>query len=199
MLRESTIKCKDHIAGIGTLIQRFNRCRGTVAVFLSASDDVDDFGVLNEVICAWREDEQMTRGECGLDPVDSIYDGCPDYRKNETVRRNRDLRVTPDRISPNDILLRNMLNLASDRNAKSVIIRSDNDLDDGEADDAIDTDERRLLYDFNGTEELNWNNYFALDHVNTEYFFRYAGTQTIPPCYGTFLEGDNRKQTNHWR
>lgn len=34
--------------------------------------------------------------------------------------------------------------------------------------------------------------------VRTEYYFRYSGTQTTPPCYGKFVSG-SRGQTNHWR
>jgi Eukaryotic-type carbonic anhydrase len=33
--------------------------------------------------------------------------------------------------------------------------------------------------------------------VRTEYYYRYGGTQTIPPCYGR--EGFGRGHTNHWR
>lgn len=34
--------------------------------------------------------------------------------------------------------------------------------------------------------------------VRTEYYYRYSGSQTIPPCYGTF-DPNSRSQTNHWR
>lgn len=180
-----------------------NVCRGTVAVFLSALDDVQDFNVLNEVICAWREDEQRTRDDCGLGPVESHYTGCPDYRNVTVVRRDRDLRGTTaanaDRMSANDILLRNMLHRSLDPDADIKTIYVDHDRKDGTADPTINTNERQLLYNFSGTETPEFNSYFALQQVQTEYYYRYSGTQTIPPCYGTFYPGDNRKQTNHWR
>ena len=33
---------------------------------------------------------------------------------------------------------------------------------------------------------LEWFNYFLMLGVRTEYYFRYSGSQTIPPCYGKF-------------
>jgi carbonic anhydrase len=46
--------------------------------------------------------------------------------------------------------------------------------------------------------ELDWFNYFAMLGVRTEYYFRYVGSQTIPPCYGN-VEKDSRRGSNHWR
>jgi Eukaryotic-type carbonic anhydrase len=47
-------------------------------------------------------------------------------------------------------------------------------------------------------DELEWFNYWPLLGVRTEYYFRYSGGQTIPPCYGNFNE-NSRAETNHWR
>lgn len=47
-------------------------------------------------------------------------------------------------------------------------------------------------------EELEWFNYWPLIGVRTEYYFRYSGAQTIPPCYGNHVDG-SRVGTNHWR
>eukprot|EP00532_Pseudo-nitzschia_australis_P005419 CAMPEP_0168185640 /NCGR_PEP_ID=MMETSP0139_2-20121125/13962_1 /TAXON_ID=44445 /ORGANISM="Pseudo-nitzschia australis, Strain 10249 10 AB" /LENGTH=575 /DNA_ID=CAMNT_0008107505 /DNA_START=218 /DNA_END=1942 /DNA_ORIENTATION=- len=47
-------------------------------------------------------------------------------------------------------------------------------------------------------EELEWFNYWPMLGVRTEYYFRYSGSQTIPPCYGNFVE-ESRVGTNHWR
>jgi len=47
-------------------------------------------------------------------------------------------------------------------------------------------------------DELEWHNYWPLIGVRTEYYFRYSGSQTIPPCYGNFVEQE-RNGTNHWR
>jgi len=47
-------------------------------------------------------------------------------------------------------------------------------------------------------EELDWFNYWPMVGVRTEYYFRYSGSQTIPPCYGNFIQ-ESRNGTNHWR
>ena len=47
-------------------------------------------------------------------------------------------------------------------------------------------------------EELEWFNYWPMIGVRTEYYFRYSGSQTIPPCYGNFIQ-NSRNGTNHWR
>lgn len=47
-------------------------------------------------------------------------------------------------------------------------------------------------------EELEWFNYWPMLGVRTEYYFRYSGSQTIPPCYGNFVS-ESRKGINHWR
>jgi carbonic anhydrase len=45
---------------------------------------------------------------------------------------------------------------------------------------------------------LSFHNYQFLIDVRTEYYFRYSGTSTVPPCYGPFTAG-SRGNTNHWR
>mmetsp|Transcript_3495 Transcript_3495/g.6582 ORF Transcript_3495/g.6582 Transcript_3495/m.6582 type:complete len:572 (+) Transcript_3495:230-1945(+) len=47
-------------------------------------------------------------------------------------------------------------------------------------------------------DEIEWFNYWPMLGVRTEYYFRYSGSQTIPPCYGNFVS-DTREGTNHWR
>jgi hypothetical protein len=47
-------------------------------------------------------------------------------------------------------------------------------------------------------DEIEWFNYFPMLGVRTEYYYRYSGSGTIPPCYGNFQE-NSRKGTNHWR
>mmetsp|Transcript_260 Transcript_260/g.575 ORF Transcript_260/g.575 Transcript_260/m.575 type:complete len:592 (-) Transcript_260:193-1968(-) len=54
---------------------------------------------------------------------------------------------------------------------------------------------RRKLLNY---EEIPWFNYWPMLGVRTEYYFRYSGTQTIPPCYGDF-DPSSRRGTNHWR
>lgn len=164
-----------------------------MAVFVSADEDANDWGVLNEIICAWREDEQRTRQECGLDPVETNYTGCPNYH---TTDRNLQQRQTAtERLSVNEILIRNRMHLSVDPFSETHNIRVDDTDLEGTS---LHPPQRTLLYDFNGSKEPDWHNYFALEDVKTEYYYRYSGTQTIPPCYGTFYEGDNRRQTNHW-
>ncbi|KAL3922274.1 MAG: hypothetical protein SGILL_002293, partial [Bacillariaceae sp.] len=45
-------------------------------------------------------------------------------------------------------------------------------------------------------DEIEWFNYWPLLGVRTEYYFRYSGSQTIPPCYGNFID-ETREGTNH--
>ncbi|KAL3902513.1 MAG: hypothetical protein SGILL_010794, partial [Bacillariaceae sp.] len=47
-------------------------------------------------------------------------------------------------------------------------------------------------------DEMEWYNYWPLIGVRTEYYYRYQGTATIPPCYGNDTQG-TRRGTNHWR
>jgi carbonic anhydrase len=47
-------------------------------------------------------------------------------------------------------------------------------------------------------DEIEWFNYWPMLGVRTEYYYRYSGSQTIPPCYGNF-DPDSRKGTLHWR
>jgi carbonic anhydrase len=54
--------------------------------------------------------------------------------------------------------------------------------------------QRKLL----ANDQLSFHNYQFLIDVKTEYYFRYQGTSTIPPCYGRYVPG-SRGNTNHWR
>jgi carbonic anhydrase len=54
--------------------------------------------------------------------------------------------------------------------------------------------QRKLL----ANDQLSFHNYQFLIDVKTEYYFRYQGTSTIPPCYGRYVAG-SRGNTNHWR
>jgi len=47
-------------------------------------------------------------------------------------------------------------------------------------------------------DELEWFNYWPMLGVRTEYYYRYEGTQTIPPCHGRHIDG-TRRNANHWR
>ena len=54
--------------------------------------------------------------------------------------------------------------------------------------------QRKLLEN----DHLSYHSYQFLIDCKTEYYFRYQGTQTVPPCYGPFEVG-SRGNTNHWR
>jgi hypothetical protein len=63
--------------------------------------------------------------------------------------------------------------------------------------DERDRNHRELSLDYSN---VDWNNYFAMIGCRTEYYYRYSGTQTVPPCYGRFRGGSNNKvNTNNWR
>mmetsp|Transcript_43747 Transcript_43747/g.49025 ORF Transcript_43747/g.49025 Transcript_43747/m.49025 type:complete len:438 (-) Transcript_43747:237-1550(-) len=47
-------------------------------------------------------------------------------------------------------------------------------------------------------DEIEWFNYWPMLGARTEYYYRYEGTQTIPPCHGKRIES-TRRNTNHWR
>lgn len=49
-----------------------------------------------------------------------------------------------------------------------------------------------------GGNNLDFFNYFAMLGVRTEYYFRYVGSQTTPPCYGD-VEKNSQRGSNHWR
>jgi carbonic anhydrase len=47
---------------------------------------------------------------------------------------------------------------------------------------------------------LGWYNYFPMTAVRTEYYYRYSGSQTMPPCYGKFeTNSAKRANTLGWR
>jgi Eukaryotic-type carbonic anhydrase len=167
---------------------------GTVAVFLEAYDDAPDYGILNEVLCAWREDEEKTRADCGLPAVDTQYDGCPNYSATRANRRRTSETEKEQRMSVNDILIQNILhkNLDPTYEPKTVELTEHLLVE-------RDHDHRSLFFNADTNATL-WHNYFAINDVKTQYYYRYSGSQTIPPCYGSFVPGkNNRKQTNHWR
>ena len=195
---------------------------GTVAVFLQVYDDADDYDVLNRLICAWRESEEKTRAECGLDSVLTEYPGCVRYTRGQTqgaasstkanarkVRNSRNEPVVANTkaMSAHDLILHNHMQMTADHDYDPATIQMNSDEDfSGRSD--FDWDafvaEQYDKDDHHGRELLNyehvgWFNYFPMIGARTEYYFRYSGTQTIPPCYGNFYQPSNRKHTNAWR
>lgn len=175
-----------------------------VTVFLEAYNEAGDYDMLNRVICAWREEEELTRRECGLASVTTDYPGCIRYDSAAQTDR-RSLETRPKRTqSAHDIFLSN--HYERQTNTSSVPISHDQDddflEDDFDWDEFIASqyqsdDKRRRLMNYEHVEP--WHNYFPMLGVRTEYYYRYSGTQTVPPCYGMFFKDNNRKQTNHHR
>ncbi|KAG7372538.1 alpha carbonic anhydrase [Nitzschia inconspicua] len=64
----------------------------------------------------------------------------------------------------------------------------------GEHSDEMHEHYRKLIMG----DEMEWFNYWPLIGVRTEYYYRYQGAATIPPCYGNDTQG-SRRGTNHWR
>jgi hypothetical protein len=197
----------------------------TVSIFLQDYGNSKDWNVLNKIICAWREAEEKNRAACGLPSVKTNYDGCTVYTRSRKLRRqsNQTSSILEDDwtdssppapkrpLSAHDIIIENFLQsvngnttykpkrlLVEEHNLPSVEDKFDWDaflFEHSQTENASNAS--RHLVDYN---EVKWYNYFPLPAVKTEYFFRYSGTQTVPPCYGAFIPGpDNRKQTNAWR
>jgi carbonic anhydrase len=179
----------------------------TISIFLQAYDKQKDYPILNRVICAWREAEEKTRRQCGLPSVTTSYPGCFFYGNSTRYsgrREAEDRRV----VSAHDIIVQNHIQKTVTETYNPVKISlSDHDFDDmsdfdwdGFIEELYETDNKsehgRHLLNY---EHVPWFNYFPMTGVKTEYYYRYSGSQTIPPCYGSFFPGTNRKQTNHWR
>lgn len=199
---------------------------GTVTAFLQVYDDAKDWDELNTVICEWRKAEEKTRKECGLPSIDIKYDGC-NLKKNiftsdsQGQRRKMSISDTDlyqpkpkskfststSHTSTYDIIFENQKQIHHNSTYKPITIqRSKEDFDPVSNDDFDQLIEAQYENDRNLNRNLQkinktkaWFNYFPMLAVRTEYYFRYSGTQTIPPCYGKFVPRDNKKQTNHWR
>jgi len=174
-----------------------------VTFFLEAMDNAPDFDVLNRIICAWREEEEKTRQECGIDSVTTEYPGCVRYQRGQdgsgtatsmTKGVNRELKARSRPLSAHDIILQNHHQLSFNESFKPLTIEMSPedfvDMSDFDWEAFIGEqyakDEAKMYH--RGRELLNyehvgpWFNYFAMLAVRTEYYYRYSGTQTIPPC-----------------
>lgn len=229
---------------------------GTLLIFLQVYDDAGDYDVLNKLICAWRDAEQQTRSQCGLDSVISEYPGCIRYSDNAndgftSTQGSRNLRHFPLSVTTEEAeeLLRDSIPYDNESSFSSASASSvhkppplqravsaydiilENDIQFSSSDTSyqpmkIGLDKEHHIVDRNsidwdafiaeqyakdemkhhhhGRELLNydhveWHNYFPMLGCRTEYYFRYSGTQTIPPCHGRFERGQSRTNTNHWR
>jgi Eukaryotic-type carbonic anhydrase len=197
---------------------------GTVAIFIKSVDGGPDWQILNKVICAWRDQEEKVREACGLDSVTARYDGCVVYTRQNTRRnlRNVDANEYKPATSAYDIILENEMSknaAASFGNTTfepTHIHIDDNHIKNMKVDfewaefianksaeymyHQSDKSETRRLKNY---DEIPWFNYFPMTDVKTEYYFRYSGSQTIPPCYGKYFKDTptrkNRHQTLAWR
>ncbi|GKY93590.1 hypothetical protein MPSEU_000326400 [Mayamaea pseudoterrestris] len=182
---------------------------GTVSILLEAYDGADDYDVLNKIICQWRRVEDETRKECGLGSVSGSYGNCGGGSSNgDASLFNRNLRSRRKAQSIHDVLTEKLKEAHNDPSSmyEPLTVSEKEDYTDSEVDwnelvkDAIQQEQNSTSRNLAAYDEVAWNNYFALDDVKTEYYFRYSGSQTIPPCYGKFLPGSqNRASTNHWR
>lgn len=181
-----------------------------VTVFLEEYDKSPDNDVLNRIICQWRRAEDETREACGLPSVKTHYPGCYFYTRGHTESERRLLRKQsiPGKYHPMsaaELLSKNHLNPGK---TSTILLDGDEDpasksfdweafvASQSKGQGKQDQHGRRLLdYDHVGP----WFNYFPMLDVRTEYYYRYSGTQTIPPCYGKWFVANDRRQTNHWR
>jgi len=195
----------------------------SVTIFLEAYDNVADYDVLNKIICEWRRMEEQTRQQCGKPSAYTEYPGCYYYQRGHSNntdvietqsqgvrRRAKEPEIPTKPLSVHDIIMHNhkhSINNATFQ-PKRVNMRPDNFQDpdpnfDWDAfiqaelarDHYGDKNHRQLL----NYEHIDWFNYWPLLGVRTEYYYRYSGTQTVPPCYGQWFAGNDRRQTNHWR
>jgi Eukaryotic-type carbonic anhydrase len=190
----------------------------SVTVFLDVRSNQADWPILNRIICAWREAEENNRAACGLASIREKYDGCTVYSRgrrlkkiNETIEETTYSPATSayDIIYKNEMLRYMSVNSnVSYEPTKIHIDQDDTNMDDFDWNEFLAEREKEGAHQANTTlsrrlnnyDNIKWFNYFPLTDVKTEYYFRYSGSQTIPPCYGKYFPGDrNRHQTAAWR
>ena len=188
-----------------------NNRMATVGVFLDAREDAAPYPYLDKLICQWRRYEENVRKDCGLGSVQTQYPGCFPYDRPETSspfrdaerglqeQKKRNLRRSPiDRdaseeeqaarliMDPENFHQPGMTEEEWEEFQKEYSrqhpLNSTNPFDNG----------RRHLIDYEHVS--HFNHQFLLD-CRTEYYFRYEGTMTYPPC---FTES-NSERVNVWR
>ena len=181
---------------------------GTIAIFLQAYNDSAPYPYLDKLICQWRHSEEKTRNDCSYASA-SPYPGCFYYNRtaNETTsvntgRRTRNIRkmvidndgsseeatlpleIDPENFRDHDLTEEDWAEFQEDYSRQHPL-GSHNTFSNGE----------RHLIDYDHVPHSNFQ--FLLDS-RTEYYYRYQGTMTIPPCFGLHTPG-TRANTNHWR
>ena len=155
---------------------------GTVSVFLQAYDNVEDYDMLNKIICQWRIAEDATREQCGMPSVYNAYSGCV-----SPSRSGRNLRHTKKARSAYDVFQNaHAPHTEGLFHGEPTHAEQNDNIDQELATEwrelvrkayglgAHDAHDRHLTSD-NYAEVGPWNNYFGLDDVKTEYYFRYGG------------------------
>ena len=192
---------------------------------MEAYEDAPPYDYLDKLICQWRAHEERVRDACGLDPVRDNYPGCfPNFRESPNLKRRRRQEekefIRPRFQTVQDVILHNARHRGNESHVPVIVEMEPENWDPEEDKDweafieaesekhrekerkfeqqqekfIEEQDQRNLIQN----DHLEWFNYFLMLGVRTEYYFRYEGTQTIPPCYGPQTDG-SRKDTNHWR
>lgn len=162
-----------------------------VTVFLQEYDDAPDNMILNKLLCKWRQVEEENRRQCGLPSVTAQYDGCTVYN-----RPGRKLKQTNVTVPPKPLSLFNVIR-DLDPNDHEHVMNVTRSLNQPLPPEQEVTDWARFyrtLFRATETSATNpgtdysnvqgWNAYWPILHSKTEYYFRYSGTMTVPPCYG---------------
>jgi hypothetical protein len=157
----------------------------TISVFLDAQEDWPPYPHSDRMICQWRKAEAKTRSECGLDPIETPYPGCfPSSSQSGRKTRRRTMEQAYKEAS---------------KKGEPVILEEFNyrpaDQTDEEFAAFIDEYSKRDLIE---QDFLSFHNYQFLIDCKTEYYHRYQGTRTIPPCFGPLVL-DSHENANHWR
>jgi len=189
----------------------------TVGIFLEAHDDVEPYPYIDKAICLWRYHEDQKRKNCSLPSVESHYPGCFPYNRKTG-------EVSPVRVNPgNETRARRKMVVDSDATDEEMALPLHLDPDEWRPPEKTEEEwaafqeeyskqhpagsprrwsnatntRKRHLVDYEHVPHFNYQ--FLLD-VRTEYYFRYEGTTTYPPCYGRHGSSDgNRARTNSWR
>jgi hypothetical protein len=192
---------------------------GTISVFMDAHEDAEPYQDLERLICQWRYKEERTRAACGEPPITTDYPGCFPIVREQNSKRFRRTATTTTTTATEETTKKRKFTTAQDvifhnerqrfaNNNETLVIPiqmgeenwsppQDKDWDAWILEQSLKkpTPQHRQLINY---EHLEWFNYFLMIGARTEYYFRYEGTQTIPPCYGPYTS-DSRTNTNHWR
>ena len=189
-----------------------NNRMGTIGVFLDARDDVAPYPYLDKLICQWRHYENNVRMECGLPSVQSQYPGCFPHQRTEATSPFRDDERRLEEQKKRNLRRSPIDKEASDKEQEARLLMDP--INFREEPDWTEEEWEEFQAEYSRLHPLNSTNPFHngrrhlidYDHIlhdnyqflldcRTEYYFRYEGTQTYPPC---FTES-NSDRVNVWR